>query len=343
MQSCKSYNFPVKKIENEKAHGAWRISHGARYAQTIFCSRVTRDATRYAPCAMRYALLILFIFILHSSFTIYSNKTAYLIFNKKGKLTSYDKMLREASGSDIILFGELHNNPICHWLELELTKDLFKLKGSKLLTGAEMFEADDQIIINEYLSGTIKTKHFEKESKLWDNYKTDYKPILNFAFEKKIPFIATNIPRRYANLVYRKGLAALENLSEEAKKYMPPLPITVDLELAGYKKIIEGEGMGHKSAMNLKNMALSQASKDAAMAHFILKNWTEGKIFVHYNGAYHSNNFEGIYWYLKQTNPGIKILTISTVEQTEIEQLDEENTAIADYIIVTPESMTKTY
>ncbi|MBW8049221.1 MAG: ChaN family lipoprotein [Cytophagales bacterium] len=289
-------------------------------------------------------LLILFLFILHSSFSlINSNKPAYIIFNKNGKPASYDKMLRQAAESDIILFGELHNNPVSHWLELELTKDLFKLKGAKLLAGAEMFEADDQIIINEYLSGTIKAKHLEKEAKIWNNYKTDYKPLVEFALQKKIPFIATNIPQRYANLVFRKGLSALEGLNEEAKKYIARLPVTVDLELPGYKKIIEGKLMGHGDEINLENMAKAQASKDATMAHFILKNWAEGKIFVHYNGTYHSNNFEGIYWYLKKGYSEIKILTISTVEQSKIEPLAEENTGIADYIIVIPESMTKTY
>ena len=79
------------------------------------------------------------------------------------------------------------------------------------------------------------------------------------------------------------------------------------------------------------------------MAHFILKNWSEGKLLIHYQGAYHSDNFEGIAWWVKQLNPDLKIITISTVLQEDITELSEENLNRADYILVVPESMTKTY
>jgi uncharacterized iron-regulated protein len=79
------------------------------------------------------------------------------------------------------------------------------------------------------------------------------------------------------------------------------------------------------------------------MAHFILKNWQPGKLVVHFNGSFHSDNFDGIFWYLKKQNPDLKILTISSVEQDTIENLKEENLKMADYIICIPSDMTKTY
>ena len=41
------------------------------------------------------------------------------------------------------------------------------------------------------------------------------------------------------------------------------------------------------------HLAEAQAMKDATMAHFILKNWEPGKTFLHFNGSYHSDNFQG--------------------------------------------------
>ncbi len=79
------------------------------------------------------------------------------------------------------------------------------------------------------------------------------------------------------------------------------------------------------------------------MAHSILEHWAEGKIFVHFNGSYHSRNFEGIVWYLLQENPDLNILTVETVMQDEISELEEDNTGIASYIVCVPKSMTKTY
>jgi hypothetical protein len=88
---------------------------------------------------------------------------------------------------------------------------------------------------------------------------------------------------------------------------------------------------------------MAQASKDATMAYFILKHYTPGKTFIHYNGSYHSNNYEGIVWYLKQANPKLKILTIGTTEQSQLSTLEAETKGLADFILVTPEGMTKTY
>jgi hypothetical protein len=79
------------------------------------------------------------------------------------------------------------------------------------------------------------------------------------------------------------------------------------------------------------------------MANSILKYWKPGTTFLHYNGAYHSDNYEGIIWYLKQEKPELKILTISTIEQDTIDSMKAESLKLADYIICVPTEMTKTY
>ena len=270
-----------------------------------------------------------------------SDKPAYQFFSQNGKHAEYKDVLKTALDSDIVFFGELHDSPICHWLELELTKDLYAEKGDKLVMGAEMFETDNQLLLDEYLSGNIKEKNFEDEVKLWKNYKTDYKPLVKFALDNKIPFVATNIPRRYASLVNKKGLEGLDSLTNEAKAYLPPLPIAFDPELKGYKEMMEmmKDAGGHDS----ENIAKAQAVKDATMAYFILKNWNAGKVFIHYNGSYHSDNFEGIVWYIRQAKPGLRIMTISAVEQDSIDTLDTDNQNLADYILCLPGSMSKSY
>ena len=266
---------------------------------------------------------------------------AYKYFDIKGKKANYKSLVNDASKADIVFFGELHNNPISHWMQLELTKDLFDNKGTNLVMGAEMFESDNQLILDEYLSGKIKTKSFEDEARLWSNYKTDYKPLVEFAKENNLPFIATNVPRRYASTVNKKGFEGLDSLSIEAKKYIAPLPVNYDPEVSCYKSMIEMMGGmgGHVTA----NIPKAQAIKDATMAHFILENWHAGETFLHYNGSYHSDDFEGIVWWLKQAKPELNIVTITTVEQDTISALSEENTGAADYILCVPSNMTKTY
>lgn len=284
---------------------------------------------------MKKALLCSFIAMITLSFT--GEKKAYEIFDGKGMLTSYAEMLEAAKNADVVLFGEFHDNAICHWLELELTKDLYADKKEKLVLGAEMFESDDQVTLNEYLRGVISEKTFKSETKLWGNYETDYKPLVEFAKAHQLKFIAANVPRRYANMVYNRGLSSLDSIDAVAKKFIAPLPIKYDSTVQAYKEIFNNAG-GHGG----QNLPKSQAVKDATMAHFILANWKPGQTFLHYNGAYHSNNHSGIVWYLKQSNPKLKILVISAAEQESVNMLEDSSVGLGEFIICVPESMTKT-
>ena len=290
---------------------------------------------------MTHKTMLVLLAVIVSTTLFGQKKPAYQIFNSKEKKAGYEKMLDACEGPDVVFYGESHNNPISHWLQLELTKDLYEKKNGNLTLGAEMYESDGQIILDEYFSGAINQSSFEKEMRLWPNYKTDYKPVLEFAKEKGVKMIATNIPRRYANLVFRNGLIALDSLSDEAKKYIAPLPITVDLELEAYKSLMDMDMGGHGGSS--ENFPYSQAVKDATMGYFIYKNLEVGKTFIHYNGSYHSDNFQSILWYLNELNPKLKVVTITTVEQDDISELSEENEGTANFIICVPNSMTKTY
>ncbi len=271
-------------------------------------------------------------------FAFKSDKNAYMIFDSKGKECQYSKMLELAKGADVVLFGEQHDNPINHWLEQELTKDLYEFKKSNLVLGAEMFEADDQIVVNEYLNGSLTEKTFKDECKLWTNFPNDYKPLLDFAKTNKLHFIATNVPRRYANMVYTRGLEKLDSIEPEARRWIAPLPIAYDKSLKCYADIFAA-AKGHGG----ENLPKSQAIKDATMAHFILKNLAAGQTFIHYNGSYHSDNHTAIEWYLKQSRPDLKIVTIGSTEQDSVDDLSKENIGLGDFILVTPTSMSKSY
>ena len=280
---------------------------------------------------------ILVLCLLFVSLVVFGQKRAFVIYDHKGDKTTYQALVDQALQKEVVLFGEFHDNPIHHWLQLELVIDLQK-QNQQLTLGAEMMEADNQLVIDEYLAGMISEKKLISESKMWVNFETDYLPLLQFAKKNKLPFVATNVPRRYASMVYKYGLDSLNRLSDLAKSYMAPLPITIDTTLSTYQEMLN-MGMGHGG----DNLPKSQALKDATMAHFILKNSRNDHLFVHFNGAFHSKQYEGIYWYLRQANKQLKILTISVVEQEDINVLSEGQIGQADFIIATPTNMTKTH
>ncbi len=266
------------------------------------------------------------------------DKTAYRIFDREGNVTGYGRMLDGIAATDVVLFGETHNDPIVHWLQFEVMKDLFSLQKKPLILGAEMFEADDQIVLDEYLAGLIPHDHLVKEAKIWPNYDTDYRPLVQFAQKNGIRFIATNIPRRYASLAAREGLTALEDLSAEARRWIPPLPIRLDLTTPAYKDLLD---LSVAHGFEAERFLSAQAVKDAAMAFFILRNFVPGSIFLHFNGEYHSRKYGGIYWYLRQEAPHLTTATIISVEEESLE-FRGDHLGLGDYLLMVPRSMTKT-
>ena len=277
---------------------------------------------------------ILFFFIFTAHFT---QQHAFQLYTGNGRKVSCSKMIKIVKKSDVVLFGEYHDNPIAHWLQFELASELAKEK--KLVLGLEMLESDNQKLLDQYLSNEISYAVFDSVVRLWSNYPTDYAPIVELAKAEKSPVICTNIPRKYARMVFRNGgFNALDDISEEEKIFIAPLPILFDAELSQYKNMLEMMG-GHGSADIVK----AQAIKDATMAHFISKNFKEESVFLHLNGAYHSDFFQGILWYLMKIKPNLNYKTISTVNQKNVKKLHKDNRARADYILCVNNNMTKTH
>lgn len=270
---------------------------------------------------------------------------AYQIYNNTKEKVSFHEMIDALSGYDVVLFGEYHNSSILHWLELKTTEALFQNKGNLLVLGAEMFERDNQSGIDQYLNHKIEADKLKDSVRLWKNFETDYKPLLDFAKAKNLKFIATNVPRRYAKLVAHNGLDTLMKLPEIERTYIAKLPIEVDMETPGYlemKKLMEAH-----AGPNLMNFISAQAIKDATMAESILQNQKGKQLFLHFNGNYHSKEYGGIYWWLKKQKGWLKNLKIAviSVEKSEAQNLPfpEEEKTIVDYTIVVPSNMTKTY
>ena len=283
---------------------------------------------------MRKATFIIVLFFTISLCA--QHKKAYQLFDKNGKKVSFEKVVKKAKESDVVLFGEFHDNPIAHWLQLALVKEL--QPQVNLILGAEMLERNDQEVVNQYLKGGVTEKALDTLARLWTNYKTDYKPLVDFAKEHQLPFIATNVPRKYARLVNKKGLKALDTLPEAEKRWIAPLPIVFDENLSQYKKMTESLP-NHKGK---ENIIKAQAVKDATMADAIVKNRKPNSVSVHFNGTYHSDFYEGIYWFLKREEPKLTVITIATTEQVDLSKIAKEAYGQADFILVVDEDMTKT-
>ena len=154
----------------------------------------------------------------------------YRIYHSDGTPATMDDVRAALKQVDVVFVGELHNDPVSHFIEERVLEGWFEAHGHAATLSLEMFARDVQYIVDEYLTGLISDSHFQQSSSPWSNYETDYRPLVEFAKDNGLSVIAANAPRRYANMVSRTGRMALESLSDQARSYLAPLPYAVASE-----------------------------------------------------------------------------------------------------------------
>ena len=154
----------------------------------------------------------------------------YRIYHSDGTPATMDDVRAALKQVDVVFVGELHNDPVSHFIEERVLEGWFEAHGHAATLSLEMFARDVQYIVDEYLDGLISDSHFQQSSSPWSNYETDYRPLVEFAKDNGLSVIAANAPRRYANMVSRTGRMALESLSDQARSYLAPLPYAVASE-----------------------------------------------------------------------------------------------------------------
>lgn len=237
---------------------------------------------------------------------------------------------------DVVFWGEEHNDTIGHILELKMLKLLTERYRGKLTLSMEMFETDCQVLVDDYLGGFITREKFLKDSRAWNNYE-DYSPLVEFAKEQKLPVVAANSPRRYNNLMSKRGPKSLDSLHSSAKALIAKLPIYIPKNGRYYKKFVEI--MGGEDNIHSPNMFASQCLWDATMAKSIERaagDDKKGGVVMHICGRFHSDNYLGTVSQLVRKNADISMATISCFPADDYEKPSiEKYEALADFVILT--------
>lgn len=264
---------------------------------------------------------------------------AYKVLDKMGNEFTFSEMTEKLDRTDVILFGEIHNQPISHWLSLELIEKIFA-KDSLVQLGMEMFERDQQEVIDEMYAGIFPVSKLKQYTRTWNNYDTDYEPLVQYCHQNGIPLIATNIPRQYASFVFSHGLDSL--YKQNIPSHLIPLPgYPIDTGLTSYGEILEmASQMGHGGGHLLD----AQAVKDMTMAESIHQQIAENsRKFIHINGVFHSKYKEGIAWYLNHLNKELNISVISCHEVVDLENFNIPEHDKADFHLLINNKITKSY
>jgi len=272
-----------------------------------------------------------------------SLSTHYKIFNTKTqKSASLDDIVHDLNKADVLFFGEEHNDSTGHQLEYILLKKLAERYPGKTALSMEMFETDCQTVLNEYLAGLIRDKNFETDARVWPNY-DDYRQLVEFAKENKLPIIAANAPARYTNMVNRLGLNSLQQLDPAGKSYLPPLPI--DTATGPYLEKFD-QIMGGHSAMPGMQMYQAQNLWDATMGWSIakfIKTHHDYKV-LQINGGFHSEEKLGAAAQLFHYDPKARIINIAVYSDDNFINPDwSKLSKMGDYIILTDPKLPRTF
>lgn len=261
-------------------------------------------------------------------------QTKYKIYDTQAKkIISIDDLTKSVNKTDVLFFGEEHNDSVAHVLQNTIYKSLINNYKNVTLS-LEMFETDCQNVVNEYLNDFITETNLINEGRAWGNYK-DYRNTVNSAKKYKQQVVAANAPRRYVSLVNRKGLADLEKLNSQSKSYFAPLPLDT-VNTPYYQKFVDL--MGGQSHFSGQKMYYAQTLWDATMAHNINKSFLlnkNTKIF-HLNGRFHSDEKLGIITQLQKMNKGINIKNISAFAADDFDNPDwNKYLVLGDFLILT--------
>ncbi|HEX6943633.1 MAG TPA: ChaN family lipoprotein [Gemmatimonadaceae bacterium] len=251
-----------------------------------------------------------------------------------------------ASGVDVVFFGENHDDPETHRVELGLLEAVGRT-GRPVILSLEMFERDAQPLLTEYLAGRITEADFLAKSRPWDRYVTDYRPMVELAKAKGWPVVASNIPRPMASAVGRKALAALDTLTPVERSWAArDIQCPDDAYRARFMDTMRGHSSGGAApspADTLPTAAanrfyLAQCVKDETMAESIVeaRRRSPGAIVVHYDGAFHSDYRQGTVDRVKRREPNLRLMVLTAVPVVDqVAATLADHAGRADYIIFT--------
>lgn len=272
---------------------------------------------------------------------------------KAGKEVTLETIVQDMASADVLFFGEEHNDSVGHYPEMTLLEMMNRSYPGKVALSMEMFDRDVQPVMNEYLRGGIKEKHFKKDARVWSNY-ADYQPMIEYARTNHLEVICANAASRYTNLAGREGQQALMALPQESRKFMAPLPYDTAsgsyydklMALMGHTATDSAAPVPMATTMDGFSLIMAQSLWDATMAWSIaeyVKKHKGNKVFQ-VNGRFHSDEHFAIVTQLKSYSPKTKVLVISTGPDETFPFVDwSKFQQLGDYIIITDPNVPRTY
>lgn len=251
---------------------------------------------------------------------------------------------RIARDADIAYLGEFHNDPGTHQLQAAVLEGVARRREGMVVLSLEMFERDVQPRLDAYLAGAIDEAAFLADSRPWGNYRSDYRPMVEFAKSRQWPVVGGNVPRRLASVVARRGLAALDSLPDADRPFVAAEHSCPRNEYWERFRETMGDMSGHGMQLTPDQVEAmvwrtyeAQCVKDEAMAESIVAaRGAHRTLVIHANGAFHSNYRLGTVERVQRRDRRARQLVVSFQPVTDLDAADgRRDRKVGDYIVFT--------
>lgn len=248
-----------------------------------------------------------------------------------GRPASLADVVAAAERADVLVLGERHDDAAAHAVQLRLLETLLE-RPRPVVLSLEMLESDAQTVLDEYLAGLVRERDFLAASRPWSNYADDYRPLVE-RMRGAGPVVAANAPGRYVSLVSRRGLGALDELSPEARAWLPPV-VTPPSDALAAKFAEAMGGTAHGAGPSVEGMLAAQNLRDATMAWRVAEalDAHDGALVVHVNGSFHSADRLGVPEHLAGVAPDARVVVVTMEPAGDA----PPEPSADDFVIVTP-------
>ena len=256
------------------------------------------------------------------------------IFDQTKSPLSVEELAIRLQDFDVVFIGEYHGNHGSHLLQMQLQSTLYDLRPQQILS-MEMFNRDQQAILNRYLDDEIGEKYLINETPTWPNYAGSYRPMVEFAKQHFIPVIAANAAADIVRCVGRYGKGYLDLLPSNERIFTAQDSFLNDT--AYQEKFYDFmDSMRKMPDEHKASSYAAQLARDNTMAESILKALKEhpNHQVIHLNGSFHSEQHLGTVALLQQRDPALKIAVISPIRSSEDGKfaIQKADLALGDYV-----------
>jgi uncharacterized iron-regulated protein len=213
--------------------------------------------------------------------------------------------------ADLVLLGEVHDNPDHHRLQHELLAAIVRA-GRRPAVALEQLDREHQGALDraraerpedaEHLAAAAQ---FDRRGWHWPFYE----PIVALALRERLPIVAANLSRRDGFAVVERGYAALGDGVAERLGLAQPQGAA---QAEAIEAAIRDGHCGKLPERTVPRMAAAQRARDAVMADALLARASAGAVLIAGNG--HVRRDLGVPVHLAARAPQRGVLAIGIVE-----------------------------